>query len=124
MRVKNMNFPIEANDEKIKKSIKKRDDESFVIAYELLKDQKFRKVKAKDTICDLSQDEVPSYILNQIANVLISDLSKEDNISPYGRKFTKPSKILAEIVLQALKKNKIEFSIKSTHPPRKTPTTA
>jgi len=38
-----MNIPIEANDEKIKKSIKKRDDESFVITYELLKDQKFRK---------------------------------------------------------------------------------
>ena len=31
--VKAMNFPIEANDEKIKKSIKKRDDESFVITY-------------------------------------------------------------------------------------------
>lgn len=38
-----MNFPLNANDEKIKKSIKKRDDESFVITYELLKDQKYRR---------------------------------------------------------------------------------
>lgn len=33
----------DANDERIKKSIKKRDDESFVITYELLKDQKERR---------------------------------------------------------------------------------
>jgi hypothetical protein len=41
-QVRKMGFTTltDANDERIKKSIKKRDDESFVITYELLKDQK------------------------------------------------------------------------------------
>jgi hypothetical protein len=40
--MRKIGFPnlYDANDERIKKSIKKRDDESFVITYELLKDQK------------------------------------------------------------------------------------
>jgi hypothetical protein len=46
--VKRMNFEnlMEYSEEKVIKSIKKREDESFVIAYELLKDEKDRKVFA------------------------------------------------------------------------------
>lgn len=36
----------DTSDEKIKKSIKKRDDESFVITYELLRDYKYRRLNA------------------------------------------------------------------------------
>ncbi len=45
-----MNFDnlIEYSEEKVIKSIKKREDESFVIAYELLKDDKDRKVFAEE----------------------------------------------------------------------------
>ena len=43
--VRKMDFPgtKEVPDEKLKKSIKKKDDNSFAITYELLRDQKYRK---------------------------------------------------------------------------------
>lgn len=85
-----------------------------MITYELLKDQKFRKEKAKDTIQDLKIDKVPSYILSQIENLIIQAPVENKNLYIYGRIYIKPSLILAEIVLQALKKLKIAFVIKST----------
>jgi hypothetical protein len=67
---------------------------------------------------------VPSYILNQIENVIIHPPEVKDNLYVYGRRFTKPSKILAEVVIQALRKLKIEYEIKSTPRPIQTRTTA
>lgn len=67
-KVKGMNFLLDANDEKIKKSIKQRDDESFVITYELLKDQKFRKERTGATLNELKSTTLPSNIIGTIPN--------------------------------------------------------
>lgn len=84
-----MNFPLDANDEKIKKSIKKRDDESFVITYELLKDQKFRQERAGDTLKELKRNTLPSVILTKISNDTLGEANKPPSSEfPYGRRYS------------------------------------
>ena len=94
------------------KSIKKRDDESFVIAYELLKDEKDRKLFAEDSINEI-ENEIKNSIFEQVENTIMA----VDNLNPksyiYGKSYDKPAKPLVEVVLQVLKMLRIEFSVKS-----------
>jgi hypothetical protein len=112
----------DANDERIKKSIKKRDDESFVITYELLKDQKERRGNGHDSI--LHPTPSNNLIVTEIDNVLSPRpaIARTDYL--YGRRISKPVKILTEIIIQALRQLGIEFSIKSTSSPTQTRSTA
>jgi len=83
-----MNFPLEGNDEKLKKSIKKRDDESFVITYELLKDQKFREGRAGETLKEIKSNSLPSYIIGKIPNDTLGNSNKPLCQSfSYGRRY-------------------------------------
>lgn len=102
----------QANDERIKKSIKKRDDESFVITYELLKDQKERKDNANDLL--LSQYTCPNLIVTEIENTLTPRPADARSDYLYGRRINKPVKILTEIIIQSFRVLGIDFSIKST----------
>lgn len=114
-RVKRMGFANlqgEANDERIKKSIKKRDDESFVITYELLKDQKERRDNAQELLSN--QYSCPNLIVSEIDNTLSPRPAAARSDFLYGRRINKPVKILTEIIIQAFRLLGIDFSIKST----------
>lgn len=50
-------------DEKLKKSIKKKDDNSFAITYELLRDQKYRKENAQESLLVYTEAKPPGLIL-------------------------------------------------------------
>jgi serine/threonine protein kinase len=123
-RVRKMGFAnlTDANDERIKKSIKKRDDESFVITYELLKDQKERRVNVNDFL--QSQYSCPNLIVTEIDNVLSPPPANARSDFQYGRRISKPVKILTEIIIQALRVLGIDFSIKSTRSATQTRNTA
>lgn len=84
------------------KSIKKREDESFVIAYELLKDDKDRKVFAEENV--FKEVEPAISIFEQVENIVvpIPGGNTEKNYI-YGRVYEKQAKALAETLLQVLK---------------------
>ena len=102
----------DANDERIKKSIKKRDDESFVITYELLKDQKQRKINVNDFL--QNQYSCTNLIVTEIDNVLTPRPAQAKPEYLYGHRVNKPVKILTQIIIQSMRLLGIEFSIKST----------
>ncbi len=112
--IKKMNFEnlIEYTEEKVIKSIKKREDESFVIAYELLKDEKDRKQFAEEKN-NFKEDENVVAIFEQVENIITPITpGKEEKSYVYGKVYEKQSKPLAETILQVLKILRIEYTIK------------
>jgi hypothetical protein len=101
----------DANDEKIKKSIKKRDDESFVITYELLKDQKERRDNINAML--INQYSCPNLIVTEIENTITPRPADARSDFLYGRRINKPVKILTEIIIQAFRQLGVDFSVKS-----------
>jgi len=92
-----MNFEnlIEYSEEKVIKSIKKREDESFVIAYELLKDEKDRKLFAEENV-NFKENENVISIFEQVENIVVPiPKGNCDKNYVYGKTYEKPPKSVA-----------------------------
>lgn len=102
-------------EQKIRKAILKRDDESFAIAYELLKSDKDRKFYVKNRDLEYCKNSIFSPLQNIYVRNSPPVIQVEDREFKYGKFYEKNLKQLYDALLKTLENNHIQYEIKSNH---------
>lgn len=102
--------------ERIGKIIRKRMDDSFVTAYELIKDEKERREYQQQCLNPNFQPplQIFSSLPNKLRRTAISD---EQRDYLFGKSFTVGARRLMEAIFALFQEMDIEFAIKSTPAP-------
>jgi hypothetical protein len=110
--------------ERIGKIIRKRMDDSFVTAYELIKDEKERHEHYQQQCLNPNFEprlQIFSNLPNKLRRTAIDD---EQRDYLFGKSFTVGARRLMEATFAVFQQMEIEFAIKSTPPPMQTTSTA